>query len=144
MVTGGGGEVERLEDLGVRKLAYEVNGRSDGRYVLMVVQAEPLLPAEICRQMRIDERIVRHLCIVETKRMRRAAELKRLREEELAAAAAQAAQLGPEEAEPEAEAPPAGFEDEPQPEDEPVPDDETDEGEAEDEEEESQAGNTAS
>lgn len=43
-----------------RKLAYEVNGFKDGNYVLMNFEADPALPAELNRLMRISDDIIRH------------------------------------------------------------------------------------
>jgi len=113
-----GAEIERLEDMGQRKLAYEINGHFDGRYVLMVYRAPSSVPAELGHQMRLDEKVVRHITIVETKAMKRAAQAKARAEAEAAAAEAapeagaeaaeamsvEASQESAEEPEPEAEA----------------------------------------
>ncbi len=113
-----GSEIERLEDMGQRKLAYEINGHFDGRYVLMVYRAPSSVPAELGHQMRLDEKVVRHITIVETKAMKRAAQAKARAEAEAAAAEAapeagaeaaeamsvEASQESAEEPEPEAEA----------------------------------------
>lgn len=81
-----GAEIERLEDMGQRKLAYEINGHFDGRYVLMVYRAPSSVPAELGHQMRLDERVIRHITIVETKAMKRAAQARAKAEAEAAAA----------------------------------------------------------
>jgi len=81
-----GAEIERLEDMGQRKLAYEINGHFDGRYVLMVYRAPSSVPAELGHQMRLDEKVIRHITIVETKAMKRAAQAKARAEAEAATA----------------------------------------------------------
>ena len=38
MITAGGGKVEKIEKMGKRKLAYEIDRNREGHYVLFVVQ----------------------------------------------------------------------------------------------------------
>ena len=137
LVVDAEGEVLRLEDLGVRKLAYEVKGQLEGRYVLMVFLAPANIPGEIARQIRLDERVLRHMCVAETPRMARAVRAAKAAKEaqaakaaeeakaaEAAAAEAAAEETAKEAAPPEveAEAPsPAPAEEAPEPEGEPEP-----------------------
>ncbi len=55
-----GGSVEKAAKWDKRKLAYEINGLKEGNYVLMYFEAEAKIPAELNRQMRISDDIVRH------------------------------------------------------------------------------------
>ncbi len=55
-----GGTVEKAAKWDRRKLAYEVMGHKDGNYVLMHFDAEAKVPAELNRQMRISDDIIRH------------------------------------------------------------------------------------
>ncbi|MBX7136104.1 MAG: 30S ribosomal protein S6 [Fimbriimonadaceae bacterium] len=55
-----GGSVEKAAKWDKRKLAYEINGLKEGNYVLMHFEAEAKVPAELNRQMRISDDIVRH------------------------------------------------------------------------------------
>ncbi len=55
-----GGTVEKAAKWDKRKLAYEINGLKEGNYVLMYFEAEAKIPAELNRQMRISDDIVRH------------------------------------------------------------------------------------
>lgn len=55
-----GGSVEKAAKWDKRKLAYEINGLKEGNYVLMYFEAEAKIPAELNRQMRNSDDIVRH------------------------------------------------------------------------------------
>ena len=55
------GTLEEMEEMGKRKLAYEINYISEGYYVLMTCEAKPELPAEIDRVMKITENVMRSL-----------------------------------------------------------------------------------
>ena len=63
LVTANGGEVESIDKWGVKKFAYEMNFKSEGYYVLMNFSANADLPAEMERQMRISDNIIRYLVI---------------------------------------------------------------------------------
>ncbi len=56
-----GGTVGMLDKWGTRKYAYPINFKNEGYYVLMQFEAAPTVPAEIDRQMRINDNIVRQL-----------------------------------------------------------------------------------
>lgn len=55
-----GGTVESAAKWDKRKLAYEINGHKEGNYVLMNFESEAKVPAELNRQMRNSDDIVRH------------------------------------------------------------------------------------
>lgn len=57
------GTVESVEEIGMRKLAYEINYISEGYYVLVNFQAQPSLPAELERNFKINENIMRYIVI---------------------------------------------------------------------------------
>ena len=56
-----GGTVGMLDKWGTRKYAYPINFKTEGYYVLMQFEAAPTVPAEIDRQMRINDNVVRQL-----------------------------------------------------------------------------------
>ena len=56
-----GGTVGMLDKWGTRKYAYPINFKTEGYYVLMQFEADPTVPAEIDRQMRINDNVVRQL-----------------------------------------------------------------------------------
>lgn len=63
LVTVSGGEVESVDKWGVKKFAYEMEFKSEGYYVLMNFTAPASLPAEMERQMRISDDVIRYLVI---------------------------------------------------------------------------------
>ncbi len=64
LVKDNGGEVENVEEWGLRKLAYAINYITDGYYVLMNFKAKAEFPAEMDRLMRINDNIMRDMIIV--------------------------------------------------------------------------------
>lgn len=64
-VTENGGEVEKLDDKGKRRLAYEINDYREGYYVLMNINAGPAVVDELERLFNINEDIMRHIVIRE-------------------------------------------------------------------------------
>ena len=56
-----GGEVESIDKWGVKKLAYAIDYKTEGYYVLMTFQSEPTLIAELDRVAGINENVLRRL-----------------------------------------------------------------------------------
>jgi small subunit ribosomal protein S6 len=54
-----GGSVEKVDVWGRRRLAYEMNKKTEGIYAVIDVQAEPTAVAELDRQLRLNEAILR-------------------------------------------------------------------------------------
>ncbi len=63
LVTSNGGVIAKVDEMGKRKLAYEIDKKNDGFYVLMKFSSEPTFIAELERIYRIDENIVKYLVI---------------------------------------------------------------------------------
>lgn len=55
------GTLEELEEMGKRKLAYEINYLIEGTYVLMKFTSGPEFPAELDRILGITDGILRRL-----------------------------------------------------------------------------------
>jgi len=58
-----GGEVTKTEFCGLRPLAYPIKKNKKGHYVLLNVAVKPEGLAEVERQMKISEDILRHLSV---------------------------------------------------------------------------------
>ena len=54
------GEVRKLEDWGVRKLAYPIDKITRGRYMYLRSDGDAALIAELERRLRLDERVIRY------------------------------------------------------------------------------------
>ena len=52
-----------VEEWGKRKLAYAINYKSEGYYVLMSFTSEPTFPRELSRKLRIADGIMRSLVV---------------------------------------------------------------------------------
>jgi small subunit ribosomal protein S6 len=63
-IAGQGGEIENIDDWGKRKLAYEIDGLSEGNYILVNFQADPTHVQELDRVLRIADAVKRHMIVV--------------------------------------------------------------------------------
>ena len=61
------GTVEGVDEWGKRKLAYLINDKPEGYYVLAKFEAAPEFPAELDRILHITDGVVRSLITVEGK-----------------------------------------------------------------------------
>ena len=59
VITKGGGTVDNTDIWGRRRLAYDINKKSEAIYAVLQISAEPAIVSEMDRLMSIDERIVR-------------------------------------------------------------------------------------
>ena len=57
------GTVESVDEWGKRRLAYEINDKTEGYYVLVDFTAAPDFPKELDRQYRITDGILRTIII---------------------------------------------------------------------------------
>lgn len=63
LVVQSGGNVEKIDDWGKRKLSYEIQDMTEGHYILMHFEADPELPRELERNFKNTEPIMRYLVI---------------------------------------------------------------------------------
>ena len=61
LIEKGGGTFMRHDVWGKRKLAYEIDKKSDGNYHLLLFSAPPETLDEITRVLKIDDNVMRHL-----------------------------------------------------------------------------------
>ena len=57
------GEVTNTDVWGLRKLAYPIEKKKEGYYVVMQFDAAPTLPKELDRRLRISENCMRHVIV---------------------------------------------------------------------------------
>ena len=57
------GEVDKVDAWGMRKLAYPIEKKFEGYYVVMEFNASTELPMELKRRMRISDDVMRHIII---------------------------------------------------------------------------------
>ncbi len=59
VVRTGGGNVEKVDVWGRRRLAYEINKKAEGIYAVIDLQAEPAVMKELDRQLNLNEAVLR-------------------------------------------------------------------------------------
>lgn len=67
-ITADNGTVDNVDNWGKRKLAYEVNGLTDGDYTLIDLHANPESIAELDRVLRITDAVERFMIVKRTDR----------------------------------------------------------------------------
>ena len=63
LVKKNGGEIDRVDEWGQRRLAYAINYKTEGYYVLMYIKAPSDLPRELERNLQISDSVLRYLVI---------------------------------------------------------------------------------
>ena len=76
IITGQGGNIVKTEMMGKRQLAYEINHKKDGIYVLLEVEGSGAEIAEVERRMRVNDQVLRYMTIRVDEARRRADKLK--------------------------------------------------------------------
>ena len=67
-IAGIGGEIDNVNEWGKRKLAYEINGQTEGEYTLIDFHADPAGIAELNRVLRITDAVERHMIVARADR----------------------------------------------------------------------------
>ncbi|HQU83021.1 MAG TPA: 30S ribosomal protein S6 [Pyrinomonadaceae bacterium] len=80
LVESQGGSVVRVDDIGRRKMAYEINKKKEGYYVLFEIEGSGQEIAELERRMRVNDTIIRFMT-VRVDEERKAADKKRTKRE---------------------------------------------------------------
>jgi len=68
IITDHGGEIVAIDDMGMRKLAYPVEKNERGYYTVVYYQAPGTMIAELERQMRYNEDILKFMTVRYTKK----------------------------------------------------------------------------
>lgn len=59
------GKLEKVEEVGKKKLAYEIRKNSEGYYVVLNFEAEPSFIAELERVYRITDEVIKFIVVRE-------------------------------------------------------------------------------
>ncbi len=57
------GKLEKVDEMGKRKLAYEVQKNKEGHYVVFYFDAEPSLISELERNYRITDEVIKFMTV---------------------------------------------------------------------------------
>ncbi|MET3683840.1 small subunit ribosomal protein S6 [Alkalibacillus flavidus] len=63
VLTDNGAEIENVDEMGMRRLAYEIKDYRDGYYVVVNFASEPIAIDEFDRQAKFSDDIIRHMAI---------------------------------------------------------------------------------
>ena len=58
-----GGKIDKTDNWGRRKLAYEIGPHKEGTYVLEVITGSGEMMKEIDRRLRVSDQVIRHLTV---------------------------------------------------------------------------------
>jgi small subunit ribosomal protein S6 len=90
-VTNGGGTVKATEKMGRRKLAYMVRRFNDGNYILLTVEADGVVIAELERRLRVSEPVIKFISVRVDEEQKRLDKIKQLRSTRVKRSAAESA-----------------------------------------------------
>ena len=76
IITDQGGSITKAEMMGRRQLAYEINHKREGSYILLETEGSGAEIAELERRMRVNDRILRYMTIRVDDARRRADKLR--------------------------------------------------------------------
>ncbi|MBS7526561.1 MAG: small subunit ribosomal protein [Clostridiales bacterium] len=57
------GEIEKVEEWGIKRLAYEIEKIREGYYILVNFKANPELPKELERNFKISDDVLRYIVV---------------------------------------------------------------------------------
>ena len=63
ILTDNGAEIEKVDEMGKRRLAYEINDYRDGYYVVINFKGDANAVNEFDRQAKFSDDIIRHMAI---------------------------------------------------------------------------------
>ncbi len=63
IITANGGVIENVDEWGKKRLAYPIDYKTEGYYVLVNFEAESVLPKELERNFKNDENIMRYMVV---------------------------------------------------------------------------------
>lgn len=63
VVTEQGGRIEKIDQWGIRRLAYPIRDFKEGYYVLMLFDAEAEVPSELERIYKIQDDVIRYMIV---------------------------------------------------------------------------------
>ena len=65
IIENNGGELVKLDKWGKRRLAYEINRKREGFYILMHYKGKPEIAHELDRVFKITDEVIKHLILRE-------------------------------------------------------------------------------
>ena len=63
LVSNDGGQIIAVQDWGVKRMAYKINGSERGHYCLVAYSSDGKVPESLIRQFRVTEEVIRFLTV---------------------------------------------------------------------------------
>src|SRR5712691_8693029 len=80
IITSGGGKVEKIEKMGKRRLAYDVDKHREGYYVLFVITANGDIIKECERRLRVMDAVIKYITVRTDEEVRRFEKIRNYRQ----------------------------------------------------------------
>jgi len=84
IVTSGGGKIEKIEKMGKRRLAYEIDKHREGYYVLSVIGANGEIVKECERRLRVMDPVIKYITVRTDEEARRLDKIRNYRQKRAA------------------------------------------------------------
>ena len=84
VITSGAGEIQKIEKMGKRRLAYEVDKFRDGYYVLFTIGANGAIIKECERRLRVMDAVIRYITVRTDDEDRRLEKMRKYRQKRAA------------------------------------------------------------
>ncbi len=84
IITSGGGKIEKIEKMGKRRLAYEVDKQREGHYVLIVMGANGDIVKECERRLRVMDAVIKYITVRTDEEVRRFEKIRNYRQKRAA------------------------------------------------------------
>ena len=84
LITGQGGSIIKTDKWGVRKLAYRVQKRHEGQYILMQFNAQPETVHEVERRLRVVDMVMKFITVRIDEKLKKIEKRKKEREKRAA------------------------------------------------------------
>jgi len=83
-ITNGNGTVDKVDNWGVRRLAYRVKKRNEGIYVLIVFSGPATMVSEVERRMRVSDLVLKFINVRIDEKIKKIEKRKKIREKRAA------------------------------------------------------------
>jgi len=84
IITSGGGKVEKIEKMGKRRLAYDVDKFREGSYVLFAIGANGDIIKEVERRLRVMDAVIKYITVRTDEDVRRFEKIRSYRQKRAA------------------------------------------------------------
>ena len=95
IIEGKGGKVAKVDNWGKRSLAYRIAKFREAYYVVLTLEADGAVIAELERRFRVTDNVIRYLSVRIDEDLKRSEKLKSMRQRKQARSAARRAQPAP-------------------------------------------------